>query len=77
MVLTSKPPSAYLTIFINEKIINVIAIITHKSLAKTKQLPKHARTSEQGGQSPSQQRRLQACRPQSRILWHFLSHAKS
>lgn len=34
-------------------------------------------TSEHGGQSPSQQRRLQACRPQSLIPWHFLSHAKS
>lgn len=34
-------------------------------------------TSEQGGQSPSQQRRLQAWRPQSRNVRHFLSQAKS
>lgn len=34
-------------------------------------------TSEQGGQSPSQHRRLQACRPQSLNFWHFLSQVNS
>jgi len=32
------------------------------------------RTSGHGGQSPSQQRRLQAWRPQSRARWHSLTN---
>jgi hypothetical protein len=59
------------------EISNIYWISELKKVRCTKQPGTTNCTSPHGGQSPSQQRRLQACRPQSLILWHFLSHAKS
>lgn len=85
MVPTAKPPATYLIIVEKQKKpINIItnlqvyyqndAITILSILIST---TKQAHTSEHGGQSPSQQRRLHGCLPQSRNVWHFLSHVKS